>query len=299
MKKLGIALGGGGAKGLAHIPFLEALDELGVKPALIAGTSIGAVIGALYASGTPAREIRERIQGLTWSPKEGIADALLKKRVHKWLGMIDMSFGSGGLLKADKFLETLDEILTAEKFEDLSIPLKIVAADFWKREQAVFDTGELIPAIHASMALPGIFRPCVIGSRVFVDGGAVNPVPFDLLFDACDVTVAVDVSGRRTESADLVPSSAEAVFNTFQIMQHSIVQQKLAIRPPDLYLLPDIRDIRVLDFHKADEVFQQAEAEKERMKRDIERLMTEPTPAPAPSPRLGLLPRIIGWMWGK
>jgi NTE family protein len=299
MKKLGIALGGGGAKGLAHIPLLEALDELGVKPALISGTSIGAVIGALYASGAPAREVRERLRDMTWSPKEGIANALLKKRVHKWLGMLDRNFWTGGLLNADTFLKVLDEILTPETFENLRIPLKVVAADFWKREQVVFESGELIPAIHASMALPGIFKPCVIGNRVFVDGGAVNPVPFDLLFGVCDVTVAIDVSGKRTESANLVPSSAEAVFNTFQIMQRSIVQQKLAFRPPDLYLEPDIRDIRVLDFHKADEVFRQAEAEKEHMKREIERLMAEPVKTAAPLPRPGLLPRILGWMKGK
>lgn len=291
MKKLGIALGGGGAKGLAHIPLLEALDELGVRPAMIAGTSMGAIIGALYASGTPARELRERIRSMAWSPKDGIADALLKKRVLKWLSMIDMNFGSGGLLRADKFLEALDEILTAEIFEDLAIPLKVVAADFWKREEAVFETGGLIPAIHASMALPGIFKPCVIGKRVFVDGGAVNPVPFDLLFGSCDVTVAADVSGRRTESADLFPSSAEAVFNTFQIMQRSIVQQKLAARPPDLYLQPDIRDVRVLDFHKAEEIFLQAGPEKERLKRELDRLLAKPEQAPP----AGRLSRFIEW----
>jgi len=228
---------------------------------------------------------------MAWSPKDGITDALLKKRVLKWLSMIDMNFGSGGLLRADKFLEALDEILTAEIFEDLQIPLKVVAADFWKREQVVFDSGGLIPAIHASMALPGIFKPCVIGNRVFVDGGAVNPVPFDLLFGSCDVTVAVDVSGKRTESADLVPSSAEAVFNTFQIMQRAIVQQKLAARPPDLYLQPDIRDVRVLDFHKAEEVFLQAGPEKERLKRELDRLLAEPEKAPPP----GWLSRLIGW----
>ena len=291
MKRFGIALGGGGAKGLAHIPLLEALDELGVRPALIAGTSMGAIIGALYASGTPAREVRERMRGMAWSPKDGIADALLHKRVLKWFGMIDMGIRSGGLLKADVFLEALDGILTAETFEELAIPLKVVAADFWKREQAVFESGELLPAINASMALPGIFRPCVIGDRVFVDGGAVNPVPFDLLFGACEVTVAVDVSGKRTESADLVPSPAEAVFNTFQIMQRSIVQQKLAVRAPDLYLQPDIRDVRVLDFHKADDVFLQAAAEKERLKRELGRLLAEPEKAPRP----GMLARIAGW----
>ena len=87
----------------------------------------------------------------------------------------------------------------AQAHRTIEVPMQIVAADFWKRRQVVFDSGELRPAIHASMALPGIFAPAVIDGRVLVDGGVINPVPFDLL-DDCDFVIAVNVMGRRTES---------------------------------------------------------------------------------------------------
>ena len=159
-----------------------------------------------------------------------------------------------------------------DKFEDLKYPLQVVASDFWKRKQVVFDYGELEPAIHASMALPGIFTPVVIKGQVLVDGGAVNPVPFDLLGE-CDIVIAVDVMGNRTESIDLIPSLCEAVFNTFQIMQTTILQQKLIDHPPDIYIAPEIVDIKMLEFYKADQIFKQAGSAKDLLRKKIEKLL--------------------------
>jgi len=119
------------------------------------------------------------------------------------------------------------------------------------------------------MALPGIFLPLVQNGRVFVDGGVVNPVPFDLL-DECDFVIAINVIGTRTESASLIPGFTEAVFNTFQIMQTTILQQKLIEHPPDIYIAPEITDVRVLEFYKADQVFRQAEPAKDQLRREIE-----------------------------
>ena len=150
--------------------------------------------------------------------------------------------------------------------------MRIVAADFWKRSEVVFESGELKPALQASMALPGIFVPMVQDGRVYVDGGAVNPVPFDLL-DDCDIVIAINVMGTRSESATLIPAFSEAVFNTFQIMQTTILQQKLAEQPPDIYIAPDIVDVRVLDFHKAEQVFQQAEPAKQALRSRIESVL--------------------------
>lgn len=194
--RLGLALGGGGARGLAHVLMLEVFDELGIKPDCIAGTSMGAVLGSLYASGLSASEIHSNIHELAVSGR--LRDAMPRRDgAVRWLDLVRFDWESGGVLSVDRFLSHLAERLEARTFEQLQIPLKIVAADFWQREEVLLTSGDLIPAIQASMALPGVFRPVEAGGRMLVDGGTVNPVPFDLLQEECDVVVAVNVVGRR------------------------------------------------------------------------------------------------------
>jgi NTE family protein len=187
--------------------------------------------------------------------------------------LIDPQMGPGGLIKGERFLGLLSERLGVTTFEELAIPLKVVAADFWEREEVVFSTGELLPAVRASMALPWLFTPVIIGPRVLIDGGAVNPVPYDLLQDQCDLTVAVDVMGRREKGAGAPPNLLEAMFNTYQIMERSILRQKLRHRPPDVYLEVEVRDVRALEFHTAEEVFCQAGPVKEQLRRALGRLL--------------------------
>ena len=134
----------------------------------------------------------------------------------------------------------------------------------------VLDRGPLLPAIQASMSLPGMFAPVVMGERVLVDGGAVNPVPFDLLPADCTLTIAVDVIGARTHAEGEGPSLSAAIFNTFQIMEKSIIRGKLRAAQPDIYLNMEVTGVRVLEFHKAGEVLAQAERVKERFKREVE-----------------------------
>lgn len=272
MLKIGIALGGGGAKGLAHVPILEVIDEFGLTPHQIAGTSIGAIVGVLYASGIKGQQIRERINQVSFMEGDKFTDKLTRKGLLKWFDYIEISLSGGALLKTDNFLTDLMEEVKGSTFEELKYPLKVVASDFWKRKQVVFDVGELKPAIQASMALPGVFKPVVIDDRVLVDGGAVNPVPFDLL-DRCDVVIAVNAMGNRTESNDLIPTFSEAIFNTFQIMQNTMLKQKLIEHPPDIYISPDIVDIKMLDFFKADQIFKQANSVKDLLRREIEKLL--------------------------
>lgn len=273
MKKVGIALGGGGAKGLCHALMLEVVDEFGITPRLVAGTSIGAIIGVLYASGISGKEIRARIDNMSLYENDRLTDALRKKDVLKWLQFIDIGWKGGGLLKADTFLDNLMRGVKVAEFEQLKIPLNVVAADFWKRDQVVFDSGDIRSAVQASMAIPGIFGPVVKGKQVLVDGGVVNPLPYDLLSDACDLTIAVDVMGNRTESEDLIPSLSEAVFNSFSIMQKTILRQKVALDPPDIYIAPDIVDIQMLEFYKAEEVFKQAQPAADELRRRLEELL--------------------------
>jgi NTE family protein len=190
--------------------------------------------------------------------------------LFQWLDFIAPQFRGAGLLKSEVLLEQLFEAVAARTFADLAIPLRVVTADFWSREEVVLDSGPLRPAIQASMSLPGVFAPVIMGERVLVDGGAVNPVPFDLLPADCTLTVAVDVIGERTHDVGAVPSLSEAVFNTFQIMEKSIIRAKLRHARPDIYLNVDVTDVRVLEFHKAGEVLAQAARLKDDFKRQLE-----------------------------
>ncbi len=257
-ERIGVALGGGGARGLSHILMLEVFDELGITPHRIAGTSIGAVIGTLYAAGLPGAAIRERVDRLTVSADESWLSALFKEDVGRWWDFIQLQLGSGGLVDADAFARYVRETAGVERFDQLRIPLQVVAADFWRNEQVVFEEGELEPAIQATVAIPGLFTPVRHDGRVLVDGGLVNPVPYDLLFDECDRVIAFDVSGRRTPTSDNGPTYFETVFNTMQIMQASIVREKMRNRPPDLYIHPALENIRVLEFNRVDEIYEQS-----------------------------------------
>ena len=267
MEKIGIALGAGGARGLAHILMLETLDELGLKPAYISGASVGAIAGVLYCSGMTGKELRELFSELIVSERNGIKNVFN----FKWLDFIAPQFERAGLLKTENFIKFLFKSITVRTFEDLDIPLFVVTSNFWTREEVVFKSGELVSAIQASISLPGIFAPVLIDDKVLIDGGAVNPVPFDILPNDCDLTIAIDVIGHRTAGPDLMPSLTEAVFNTFQIMEKSITRQKLRVVCPDIYIEPDISDVRVLEFHKAEYVFRQAQPAKEQLKRELEK----------------------------
>ncbi|WP_461515681.1 patatin-like phospholipase family protein [Porticoccus sp.] len=268
MKKIGLALGGGGAKGVSHLLILEALEEMGLKPACITGTSIGALIGAMYCAGMPTQEIKEIFLEFSLKDNESLKHIVTKKHIFKWLDFIGPQFRGRGLIRVENLLTYLFESVHAKRFTQLEIPLRVVASDFWSRQQVVLEKGALIPAIRASMSLPGLFEPVKIGGRVLIDGGAVNPVPFDLLPADCDLTIAVDVIGERTVS-EKIPSLSEAVFNTYQIMQKSIIREKLAIEAPDIYIEPNVVDVRMLEFYKANEIFKQATATKSQLKRKI------------------------------
>ena len=274
MKKLGIALGGGGAKGVAHVMMMEALEELDWQPYCIAGTSIGAIVGALCASGMSAKAMRDDLSAASFTVNGSLVDDVFTKDLSRWWDMLDLDFSGKGLLDTKDFLARLQSRLQVSSFEELVIPLRIVAADFWKREQIVFESGPLLPAVHASMALPGVFQPVQVNGRVLIDGGVVNPVPFDVLPEECDVVVAIDVIGQREQSQeDPLPSFGDAIFNTVQIFEKSIVREKLKQRAPTIYIEPEITDVKVLEFFKASDVFHQAEPAKTQLKTELGKLL--------------------------
>ncbi len=267
--QIGLALGGGGAKGLAHIQMLQVLDELNLRPHRIAGTSIGSIIGVLYAAGMSGQEIQQLIERLTVSKGESWLKALTEKDIGRWRDMVKIQLGQGGLIDTGGVSTFLQELIPVSQFAELDIPLKVVAAEFWERKQVVFDSGNLFPAIQASIAIPGLFSPVQHNGQVLVDGGLVNPVPYDLLFDECEVVIAIDVLGNRNPRVDNKPGYFENTFNTFQIMQASIVREKLDCRPPDIYIRPELNDIRVLDFNKFEDIYQQAKPASNKLKRAL------------------------------
>jgi NTE family protein len=270
---IGLALGGGGVRGLAHILVLEALDDLGCKPSIIAGTSMGSVVGALYASGMSGREIKERVKGHTISKNDSWRSLLDKKtELLKWVEIFAPEWGRGGLLKADRFLRYLFGEIRKTRFEELDIPLIVVAADFWEASEVVFEEGELLPAIKASIAVPGVFAPVSFGGRVLVDGGVVNQVPYDHIIDRCGLTIAVDVGRTRVPGKSEVPSVLESILGTFDIMQAAALAQKTKHRKPDIYVRAEICDVGMLHFHKIEDVFNQAEPAIEMLKMQLSHL---------------------------
>lgn len=277
MPRVGLALGGGGVRGLAHILVLELLDELKLKPCIIAGTSIGAIVGSLYASGMSGRSMRELISRYFRKPDEPWRQ-LIKKRASllRWVGPPRPRLGRGGGFTADRFLRHLLEAVSKERFEDLEIPLLVVAADFWAAKEVVFETGELFPAILSSMALPGVFAPVPLHGRVLVDGGLLNQVPYDHLRGRCDLTIAVDVCSSRGSNEQALPNVLDALLGAFDIMQSAALRTKMEICAPDIYVRPQVGNIRILDFGKAEEVFEQAKPALGELKAQIIRMGLAP-----------------------
>lgn len=256
--RVGLALGGGGAKGLAHIAMLEAFDTLQLQPYRIAGTSIGAIIGSLYAAGRSGADIRALIEQFLVTQDNSAKGLFALPKSLRWLDFVDPSLAHGGLLSSDDFIEFLGEQLRVKHFRELRIPLQVVAADLWNGHAVVFDSGTLLPAVQASMALPGVFPPVTIGGRALIDGGVANPLPYDLLTDDCDIVVAVDVSGDLQSDGSAPLSFVGVLFHGFHIMTENLIAEKLKYQRPTIYIRPDIIDVRVLEFYKARQVFSEA-----------------------------------------
>jgi len=271
--RIGLALGGGGARGLAHIPVLEAFDDLGLKPVQIAGTSIGAIMGAAYAGGHNGQAIRD-IALEIFADRNSVLSRLWQLRPRKFTEV----FRAGPVqFDPERVLEVFIADYLPERFEDLKIPLRILATDFYGCEEVDFESGPLLPALAASIAIPAVFRPVRHRGRLLIDGGVVNPLPFDGLRGACDIVLAVDVVGapvRRTQSEDI--SMLDSLFGSSQILMQTITKQKLKLDQPDILVSPPHDQIRVLDFMKAERILDKAEALREVTRAQLTKLLKEP-----------------------
>ncbi len=187
MKKIGLALSGGSAKGLAHIGVLESLEKHKIKIDYLAGTSMGAVVGALYSSGMSIRDLKK------------IATTT------KWENLVDFTLPDKGILTGYKIEKFLRVLLKNKKFKDLEIPMSVIAADVHNGEKVIFRKGDVASALRASISIPNVFVPYEYNNRVLVDGGVVAPVPVDTVRNmGADVVIAIDLS---TQLKDVVVSS--------------------------------------------------------------------------------------------
>jgi NTE family protein len=254
VKSFSLALGAGGARGLAHIAVIEALDELGVKPKAIAGSSIGALVGALYACGLTGRAIRRHTLDLAFNRTE-VFRRLMGARIGAWSHLLRL--GNPVLLDADRFCGAFLPEGIADDFASLAIPLTLVAADLHARTEVVFSQGPLKPAIAASMAIPGLVQPLQVEGRVLIDGGAVDPLPFTHLVGTADVIIAIDCSVEHGEP-DKIPGPWESVFGAITVMGQAIVAEKLKHAQPDLILRPNVGFFGMFDFLQASAILRVA-----------------------------------------
>ncbi len=266
--RLGLALGGGGARGLAHLHVIDALEELGLPVHAVAGSSIGALMGAGVAAGMSGAAIRDHLLA-SLGRRSAVAGRLWRSRPGS-LGAL-----MGGLRVAQFDLERIlraflpDAIPAA--FEGLPIPLQVTATDFFGNGPVVLDQGDLPQALAASAAIPALFRPVRHEGRLLVDGGICNPVPFDLLEGRADIILAVDVVGAPTGSADTPVGAIDLMFGASQLMMGAISAEKLRRHKPDVLLRPDaVSRFRVLDFLKIETVLAETAGLKEETKRAVD-----------------------------
>lgn len=269
---IGLALGGGGARGLAHVAVLDVLEELGLPPGVIAGTSMGAVIGAAFAAGMRARDIRAHVLRVLRN-RRLLLGRMLEARVGRFTDLLRGGLANPVLIDAERALPLFWPDAIPATFEDLALPLIVVATDFDARQAALLRSGPLLSAVAASVAIPGLVKPVLREGRLMVDGGAVNPLPYDLLFEAADLVIACDVSAGGPETPRADPPPFAVMLGAAQIMQTALTMGMLKARPPHLLVRLPVERFRLLDFFSAARILDAADAGKEDLKRELSALI--------------------------
>ena len=228
--KVGIALGGGAAKGFAHIGVIKMLEANGFKPEVVSGTSAGSVVGAFYASGMDAYAMQEK------------AFALDESRIR------DVSLFSGGVVKGQKLQDYVNELVGGRSLDRMKKPFAVVATKLENGERTVFVRGNTGQAVRASSSIPGVFEAVAIGKAHYVDGGVVSPVPVDAARElGADFVIAVDISSK----ANGIASPTSLLGNVNQSI--TIMGQKLGaleLQRADIVIRPKVSDIGAADFEQ-------------------------------------------------
>ncbi len=266
--ELVLVLGSGGARGLSHIPVLEALDELGLKPALIAGSSMGAIVGAAYAAGLSGRDLRAHVEA-SFRDRARVIARLLEARIGKIADLWRGGLGNPVLIDGERLLDLFWPQAVPDRFEELGIPFLAVATDYHLHDEVVLGSGPLTPAVAASLAIPGLVKPVTIGGRVLIDGGAINPLPYDRLLGPGRLVLAIDTSAPATVSDSRVPEPLEAMVGVSQILTRALVQRMIERQPPDILIRAGGEGFGGLDFFRWQAILEAAQPAKEEVKRRL------------------------------
>jgi len=227
--KLGLALGGGAARGFAHIGVLQVLEEEGIKPSLVVGTSAGSVVASFYASGKNGQQLQ-------W-----LADTMDESQFTDWAN----PFTGRGMLRGEALGKYINSQLNGMKIEDMKLPLGIVATDLRTGDGVLFRRGDVATAVRASSAVPSVFEPVRIGGKDYVDGGLVSPVPVRYAKQmGADLVLAIDISSRPEDAK--TSDMLKVLLQTFSIMGKSISQLELA--QADVVVRPALPDIGSTEF---------------------------------------------------
>jgi len=239
--QIGLALSGGGARGLAHIGVLKVLEREGIPVDFLAGTSMGGVIAAIYASGLDAAYIEK--------------EALRMARLRNLISLLDRTLPRRGLVEGQKVQEYLTTHLRDKTFEEMKIPLALVAVDLISGQEVILDSGSVVEAVRATISLPGVFAPLRLGDYLLVDGGALNNLPADVVRHmGADVVIAVDVATGTSGLSRLLeaeqqglaltqlPLIIETLRRTVIIMERHITAQKLREADPAVLIRPALDD---------------------------------------------------------
>ena len=240
--KIGIALGGGAARGYAHIGVLNAVDELNIPISYVAGTSIGSFIGALYASGnlkTFEKEVRSR--------NSFMKDVLFK---------LDPVFPKLSIMNGNEVIRIFKEITDINTFEELNIPLTTVSTDIVNNVKIESNKGDLINAIKASIAIPGVLTPTYVNDNLCVDGGLIDPVPLQSIIDmGSDRTIAVNLYGLQTsKKKDNKYNIVDIVDRSAKIILNNVTHLSFKNNEPNILIEPPIDQFYGWDFHRANEL---------------------------------------------
>ncbi|MBB3648394.1 NTE family protein [Rhizobium leguminosarum] len=264
-----VAFGGGGARGLAHIHIIETLDELGIRPVAISGSSMGAIMGAGMAAGMSGAEIREHalttvgnktaVVARIW----GLRPATVRDAVAKGIRI--------GQFNLERILKAFLPAELPARFEDLLVPMKVITTDYYGQNEVIIEEGELFPALAASSAIPAVFMPVRLRGRVMIDGGISNPVPYEPLMDLADIVIGIDVVGAPEGDGTHIPNRMESIFGSGQLMMQTAITLKLKLCQPHIFLRPAVGRTGVMDFLKARDVLAMSIGVKDELKFALDR----------------------------
>lgn len=225
--RIALVLGGGAARGFAHVGVIKVLEAQGLAPNLVVGTSAGSVVAALYASGLSGFDLQRRAMDLD---EKAVSDWVLPNR---------------GFLKGESLQNYINDAVKGRTIEQMGKPLGIVATDLQTGEQTVFRRGNTGMAVRASSSVPGVFQPVMINGREYVDGGLTSPVPVQAARDmGADIVIAVDISKNPQRAK--VRDTIDVLMQTFLIMGRALAAQEM--RSADVVVLPSTDELRTADF---------------------------------------------------